>query len=286
MDRTHRVTRQELYELVWSRPLSRLAGDLGISGNALARICDRLLVPHPKRGYWSAGEDAPRGPPPPLPPPPADCGEVIEISSRRAGSRRGQTRLSLEARRTQIADAAAGLVLEQGPNALTMKAVAQAAGVSEALAYRYFSSIVELLAFLARREQALMSSMQETQYARHEDYSARAQASVTGFLDYVAERRGLLQMLLSNGEVRRTLSDEHRSRVAVTGRTAAETLNQQSGVPREIGRPGWQILRAAATRTGKLLASGKIDRATAGRLAVSSLNGARARMIGLAPRRL
>ena len=111
-------------------------------------------------GYWSTGGEARHGDRPPLPPPPPDCEDVIEISSRPARSRRGRTRLSLEARRLQIADAAVELVLDHGPNAVTMKAVAQAAGVSEALVYRYFSSVIELLVFLARREQVLMASIQ------------------------------------------------------------------------------------------------------------------------------
>lgn len=281
MDTIHRVTRHELYELVWSRPLSGLAAELGISGNALARICDRLMVPHPKRGYWTAAGEARREGRTPLPPPPPDCEEIIEISARRAPSRRGRTRLSLDARRTQIADAAVRLVLDHGPNSVTMKAVAQAAGVSEALAYRYFSSVVDLLVFLARREQALMGSIQAARTEPHEGYSDRARASMIGFLDYVAERQGLLQVLLGKGEVRRALREEHQGRLELTAQFVAETLYKRSGVAPEIGTPGWRMLRAAATRAGKLLASGKIDRATAGRLSGAGMNGARARMMAL-----
>ena len=54
MDRpTRRVTREELYEMVWGTPMSRLAIEFGISGNGLAKICDRLNVPYPPRGYWA-----------------------------------------------------------------------------------------------------------------------------------------------------------------------------------------------------------------------------------------
>lgn len=48
-----RVTREELYALVWARPMSRLAEEFGISGNGLAKVCDRLDVPYPPRGYWA-----------------------------------------------------------------------------------------------------------------------------------------------------------------------------------------------------------------------------------------
>ena len=47
------VTREELYRLVWETPMSRLATKYGISGNGLGKICDRLNVPFPPRGYWA-----------------------------------------------------------------------------------------------------------------------------------------------------------------------------------------------------------------------------------------
>lgn len=36
--------------------MSRLALEFGISGNGLAKICDRLNVPYPPRGYWARKE--------------------------------------------------------------------------------------------------------------------------------------------------------------------------------------------------------------------------------------
>src|SRR5690606_11576503 len=45
------MTREELYNAVWTTPMSRLAEDYGISGNGLAKICDREDIPYPPRGY-------------------------------------------------------------------------------------------------------------------------------------------------------------------------------------------------------------------------------------------
>lgn len=50
--RGRQVTRNELYKLVWSKPMKHLAADLGISGTGLAKICKRLDVPSPPLGYW------------------------------------------------------------------------------------------------------------------------------------------------------------------------------------------------------------------------------------------
>ena len=47
------VSREDLFSQVWTTPMSRLARDYGISGNGLAKICDRLKVPYPPRGYWA-----------------------------------------------------------------------------------------------------------------------------------------------------------------------------------------------------------------------------------------
>jgi len=47
-------TREQLYQRVWSKPLS-LVGREFVSGNALAKICSRMLVPYPSRGYWEIG---------------------------------------------------------------------------------------------------------------------------------------------------------------------------------------------------------------------------------------
>jgi hypothetical protein len=47
------LTRDDLYELVWSKPMSELAKDFGISDVALAKRCKGLGIPVPGRGYWA-----------------------------------------------------------------------------------------------------------------------------------------------------------------------------------------------------------------------------------------
>jgi hypothetical protein len=64
------LTREQLYELVWQKPVSRLAEEYGISNVGLAKICGRAGVPTPPRGYWAlleAGRAPPRPPLPKLP---------------------------------------------------------------------------------------------------------------------------------------------------------------------------------------------------------------------------
>lgn len=47
------LTRQELYDRVWSSPMTKLAAEFGISDVGLIKICKRLDVVHPSRGYWA-----------------------------------------------------------------------------------------------------------------------------------------------------------------------------------------------------------------------------------------
>jgi len=46
------LTRKELYDLVWSEPLSRLAKKYKISDNGLRKICKRMNIPIPAMGHW------------------------------------------------------------------------------------------------------------------------------------------------------------------------------------------------------------------------------------------
>ena len=47
------MTREQLYELVWSKPMRSIAEDLRKSDVWLGRVCRRAQVPVPERGYWN-----------------------------------------------------------------------------------------------------------------------------------------------------------------------------------------------------------------------------------------
>jgi hypothetical protein len=51
-----KISRQTLYGQVWATPMARLAKEYGISDVALAKICKKLNVPYPGRGYWRRKE--------------------------------------------------------------------------------------------------------------------------------------------------------------------------------------------------------------------------------------
>jgi hypothetical protein len=47
------LTRNELYDLVWSKPMTKVAAEYGITGTALKKTCARHKIPTPERGYWA-----------------------------------------------------------------------------------------------------------------------------------------------------------------------------------------------------------------------------------------
>ena len=52
------LSREELFALVWERPTSEIANELGISEVAVGKLCEKLQVPKPPRGigraWWQA----------------------------------------------------------------------------------------------------------------------------------------------------------------------------------------------------------------------------------------
>jgi hypothetical protein len=47
------VSREQLYAECWAEPMTKVAARHGVSSSFMARICDRMNVPRPPRGYWS-----------------------------------------------------------------------------------------------------------------------------------------------------------------------------------------------------------------------------------------
>ncbi len=78
------LRREELFDRVWSEPVSTLAVEYGISGVALAKICKRMGLPAPSRGYWARKAAGKRVPRPALSP--LRKGEIIEHRFHRPAS--------------------------------------------------------------------------------------------------------------------------------------------------------------------------------------------------------
>jgi hypothetical protein len=70
--------RAELYEQVWKEPVRDVARKYGISDVWLAKVCRKLAVPRPPRGYWIRKRNG--WPEKQLPLTPAPEGKPLEIT--------------------------------------------------------------------------------------------------------------------------------------------------------------------------------------------------------------
>jgi hypothetical protein len=48
-----KLSRQQLYDRVWSTPMTSLAAEFGVDNGYLTRVCKRETIPHPPQGFWA-----------------------------------------------------------------------------------------------------------------------------------------------------------------------------------------------------------------------------------------
>lgn len=106
MERTIQFDRQSLYERVWQEPLSTLCRAFGISDVGLKKICKKLNVPTPGRGYWAKHQV---GKAPPRPPLLNQLGPVSLRSCPEKHQCRKQSLLSLKAAIREIKEQEEGM---------------------------------------------------------------------------------------------------------------------------------------------------------------------------------
>jgi hypothetical protein len=73
-------TRQEFYDLVWSRPMTHLAKEFGLSDVPLHKICRKHDVPNPPLGWWAKKAAGQLVELTPLPSPKSGTSERISIA--------------------------------------------------------------------------------------------------------------------------------------------------------------------------------------------------------------
>lgn len=241
-------TREALHALVWARPLAEVAAELGLSRTGLAKMCDRLDVPCPPRGYWARLR---KGEPAATP--------ALAAASPAPDGKRIRRRLDTAERRAQLLDAAAGVIQREGVHAASLKRVAREAGASEALVQTYFGRQADLLIALARRELETLRSAQDAEIAGGATPADRLARSTAAYLRQVERRGALLQVLLSNPAVRRGLREERAQQSEARGGAVAERFADASGVPPDISRAATTVLTSLCLRAGRLLARRRLS---------------------------
>lgn len=76
-DTSTSLTRQQVYDAVWTEPVSVLAPRYGMSDRGLGKLCARHKIPVPPRGYWARKEHGHSVKQPPLPKAPTHSPEYV-----------------------------------------------------------------------------------------------------------------------------------------------------------------------------------------------------------------
>lgn len=263
------LTRQQLYDRVWAAPMSQVAAELGLTGGGLAKICDRLLIPYPRRGHWArarAGRVADR---PSLPESSEPADAPVLTAGERSRTRRRQTRAPAQVRRAQLLDAAAQIIVADGLPAATLKAAARRVGLSEAQAHNHFPRRADLLVALARRELEAMEARRRAELDQGRDRHDRVRRSTLAYLREVARRGALIQLLTGSAEVREGLRAERETTRASESRRVSEGLEAAYGLPQELAVGATRVLTAMTLRAGRLVASGRLPLEDAERLTLA-----------------
>lgn len=69
---TRTINRKQLYDKVWSTPMTAIAKEFGLSDVGMAKLCKRHDIPRPPRGYWAKVEHGQKLRRPSLPNPETD----------------------------------------------------------------------------------------------------------------------------------------------------------------------------------------------------------------------
>jgi AcrR family transcriptional regulator len=271
------LSRRELYQRVWSRSISVVARELGLSNNALTKICNRLLVPYPTRGYWnkmSAGKRVARVS---LPAAPERQSERVIVSALPAASRRERTRLPPAERRAQLLTVAADIIRTEGLHAASLKRIAATAGISETLAYNYFPTREALFGELAVDELAKIQAARLADIGQAQGHHAKIIAGTRTYLHQIDQRGGLLQMLLMNPDVREAVRKSRERQGRSTLNAHVHSLMDLFGLPRDTALGITVVLSRLCVRAGQLLADRKISLPSAERLCLAIVSeGSRA----------
>lgn len=110
------LTRQQLYLLVWQKPISHPARAFGLSGHDLVKICDRFDIPRPAPGHWqklAVGKVVETRALPPVPSGMAETISIVPIPRGRAAEPESERELATARDRTKALQVAERLVRPQ-----------------------------------------------------------------------------------------------------------------------------------------------------------------------------
>lgn len=243
--------RTELYQAVWSFPLTEISHTFGLTPGGLAKMCDRLEVPRPKRSYWRLSAKERTGLRPPLP----QYGPASSKAKTVPPKTKKRTRLPIEERRAQLLEIAARIVEQEGVDEVSLNRLAREARISQAQAHNCFARRVDVLVELARREIREFERSRQGVVLRGQDRITQIVLSTVNYLNEAGGRGSLLQSILLETDVREGLRRERAATRALLTDPIIDTMSMTYGMSKEEALGSNRLVTALCLRTGRLIAN-------------------------------
>jgi AcrR family transcriptional regulator len=154
-------------------------------------------------------------------------------------------RFSAAERHEQYLRCAADLVLSDGVSAVTMDAVAAAAGVNKALLYRQFANRGELLLALFDRETRGLDAAVRGAMEGVDGFEAQLRAWVKAWFDYIGTRGVLLGRLMEARTVSDEVAGQHQERTHTIVDVMGAWYEGAFQLPSDVARDAAAMLYAA-----------------------------------------
>lgn len=171
-----------------------------------------------------------------------------------AAQPRRRTRKTPEARRAEILDTAARVVLEEGLSAVSMERLGRETGISKALVYNYFPSRDDLLAALLKREQDELRERGLGAVIRAQSFVEMIRSTTRIYLEQVEHRGALIQALLADPSVVRLMEDESREARARARKYLIRQTANAYGLRADAAAASVDLLWAVTDEAGRQLA--------------------------------
>lgn len=142
--------------------------------------------------------------------------------------------MSPEARREQILDSAVAYIVERGLSTFTLENVAQQAGVSKPLVYKYFTRREDLLRAVLEREYVYLGRHKLDVLPDEVPMEPLIRASNRNAINYLYERGPIIRLLAGDRSVAELVHQRERNeRTAVTDHFI-KRLMKTYGLPQDV----------------------------------------------------
>lgn len=265
MSEPRTISKKDLLTLIWTRPVSDLANEFGMSPNGLAKICDRLDIERPPRGHWrKLGREGVEIIIPDL----IGENEVVTIGGGQSVARRPRSRMTPEDRKKQILEEARRTAMEAGLTEVTLRNLAKSLGISEAQAHNCFSTREDLLVELAMEEVYAFEASRLRAISRGNDRVTKVIMSSLNYLREVSRRGPLLYRLLRNSGVRVRVDAERDSFRSKARGQHIVAIRREKDFDQDEALASLSVITAMLVRAGTMVSEDRLTMEEAERISI------------------